>query len=165
MYARDRDALERFCRDLEGQVSGAVVAARSAEEAVQGADIVVTVTTSQTPVVMADWIAPGAHVNAVGANAASRQELDPEILRRASMVVVDDLDQARIEAGELIELAGRGLLDWSNVKVLHEVLASDASSPDRQSVTVFKSLGAGLEDLALGSLIYDRATAGSAKLP
>ena len=86
-----------------------------------------------------------------------------DLVRRAAAIVVDDREQAKIEAGELIELAGRGLLDWSKVKLLHEIVASDAAPPDRRSVTVFKSLGAGLEDLALSSLAYDRAIAGSAE--
>jgi ornithine cyclodeaminase/alanine dehydrogenase-like protein (mu-crystallin family) len=107
---------------------------------------------------MASWLKPGAHVNGIGANAANRRELDPEIVLKASLVVTDDIPQAKAEAAELIDLANAGKLDWGRVRPLHEIVAGSASR-DPNALTLFKSLGVGLEDVAVASVIYDRAVA------
>jgi alanine dehydrogenase len=126
---------------------------------VADADIVTTATNSATPVVMASWLKPGAHVNGIGANAANRRELDPEIVLRASLVVTDDIPQAKTEAAEFIDLAKAGRLDWSRVKPLHEIVVAPSIPRDASAITLFKSLGVGLEDVAVASIIYDRAVA------
>jgi ornithine cyclodeaminase/alanine dehydrogenase-like protein (mu-crystallin family) len=157
VFARDRARLEDFCAALAAELGLPVHAAATAEAAA-GADIVVTATTSSQPVLRGAWIAPGTHVNAMGANAASRRELDSDLVLRAALVVTDDVAQAQGEAGELIELAAAGRLEWSQVKPLHEIVG-DGFRRDRDAITLFKSLGAGLEDVAIASLVYDRAKA------
>jgi ornithine cyclodeaminase/alanine dehydrogenase-like protein (mu-crystallin family) len=131
----------------------------SAEAAVANADIVVAATNSATPVVMNSWVRPGTHVVGMGANAANRREIDAEIILRASLVVTDDIPQAKLEAGEFIDLAKAGRLDWSTVKPLHEIIAGPHLARDPAAITVFKSLGVGLEDVAVASVVYDRAIA------
>ncbi len=108
---------------------------------------------------MHGWLKPGAHVNAVGANAADRRELDPEIVLRAATVVTDDIEQAQREAGEFIDLHRAGRLDWMSVKALHQIVAEQNFARADGALTLFKSLGVGLEDVAAASLIYDRAMA------
>jgi ornithine cyclodeaminase/alanine dehydrogenase-like protein (mu-crystallin family) len=125
----------------------------------RGADIVVTAPNSSTPVVMSEWLSPGTHVNAMGADAASRRELDPQIVLRAAMVVTDDIEQAKSEAAELIDLARAGRLAWSDVMPLWRIVGSPDFRRDHDAITLFKSLGVGLEDLAIASLLYDRAVA------
>jgi len=159
VFARDRLKRKVFGRGLQSEIGLPVKEAASAEEAVRGADIVVTATTSETPVLMSSWLAPGAHVNAMGANSASRRELDPEIVRRAALIVTDDVAQAKLEAAELIDLAQIGRLDWENVVPLHRIAGLPAAERDPNAITLFKSLGVGLEDLAIASLVYDRAMA------
>jgi alanine dehydrogenase len=159
VFARDRAKLATFCAALGKELGQPVRAAASAEAAVAGADIVVTATNSATPVLMNDWLAPGTHVNAMGANAANRREIDPEIVLRASLVVTDDIAQAKAEAAEFIDLAKAGRFDWSKVKPLHEVVAAPRAARDASAVTLFKSLGVGLEDVAAASIVYDRAMA------
>jgi alanine dehydrogenase len=110
------------------------------------------------PVCRADWIAAGAHVNAAGANAADRRELDADTVLRAGLPVTDHRAQAQIEAAESIDLAKEGRLDWANVHELGDVVTDKAprrTSPDQ--LTLFKSLGIALEDVAFGELIYRRA--------
>jgi alanine dehydrogenase len=158
VYARARDKLEAFCSGLAKELGAPVHAAASAEEAVAGADIVTTATNSATPVVMASWLKAGAHVNGIGANAANRREIDPEIVLKASLVVTDDIPQAKTEAAEFIDLAKAGRLDWSHVKPLHEVITGSVPR-EPGALTLFKSLGVGLEDVAVASVIYDRALA------
>jgi len=159
VFVRTRSDLEAFCAELAGELAVPVRAAASAEAAVADADIVVTITNSATPVVMRDWLKAGTHVNAAGANAANRRELDPEIVLQAATVVTDDIEQAKLEAGEFIDLAKAGKLDWSRVKALHQIVAAPNFAREAGALTVFKSLGVGLEDVAAASLIYDRAMA------
>jgi ornithine cyclodeaminase/alanine dehydrogenase-like protein (mu-crystallin family) len=157
--ARDRGKLEAFCEKLANEMGAPVRAAASVEEAVSGADIVVTATGSAEPVLKQTWLAPGAHVNAMGANAANRREVDADCVLKASLVVTDHIEQAKIEAAEFIDLAKAGRLDWASVKPLHEILAGPPIKRDAKAHTLFKSLGVGLEDVAAASVIYDRAMA------
>jgi alanine dehydrogenase len=159
VFARDPAKREAFCERLASELALPVRAAASAADAVAGADIVVTATNSSTPVVMQEWLAPGTHVNAMGANAASRRELDPQIVLRAAMLVTDDVEQAKAEAAEFIDLARAGQLDWNDLIPLHGIVGAQRPSRDRTAITLFKSLGVGLEDLAIASLLYDRAVA------
>jgi ornithine cyclodeaminase/alanine dehydrogenase-like protein (mu-crystallin family) len=135
-----------------------VRAAASGEDVVAGADIVVTATNAAKPVLLNAWLTPGTHVNAMGANAAARREVDGDIVLRASLVVTDDIAQAKMEAGEFIDLAKAGQLDWSKVTPLHALIGTRAKRGE-QDITLFKSLGVGLEDAAVASVIYDRAIA------
>ncbi len=83
-------------------------------------------------------------------------ELDPEIVLAASIIATDDVDQARKEAGEFIALGDQ--LDWNRILPLHKLVSDPASAArDPAALTVYKSLGAGLEDLAIASLLYDRS--------
>jgi alanine dehydrogenase len=159
VFARSRDKLEAFCVRLGPELNAPVTAARTAEEAVAEADIVTAATNSATPVVMASWLKPGAHVNGVGANAANRRELDAEIVLKASLVVTDDIPQAKTEAAEFIDLAKTGKLDWGCIKPLHEIVTAPSVPREASAITLFKSLGVGLEDVAVASIIYDRAVA------
>jgi ornithine cyclodeaminase/alanine dehydrogenase-like protein (mu-crystallin family) len=157
--ARDRGKLQSFCDALAKEVNVPVRAAASGKDACAGADIVIAATNSATPVVMKPWLKAGAHVVGMGANAANRRELDPEIVLSAALLVTDDIPQAKLEAAEFIDLAKAGRLDWSAIKPLHEIVAAPPANRDAVALTVFKSLGVGLEDVAVASVIYDRAIA------
>ena len=95
-----QETLDAFCERLAPMIKARIRCANTPEEAAQEADIVVTATTSETPVLQAEWLQPGAHVNAMGANAASRMELDPAIVATAALIATDDVAQARKEAAE-----------------------------------------------------------------
>ncbi len=129
----------------------------TAQAAVQGMDIVVTTTPSRTPVVQREWLAPGVHINAIGADAAGKQELAPAILK-AAKVVVDDWAQAS-HSGEINVALARG--EFSQEQVygsLGEVVAG--KKPGRlgpEEITVFDSTGLIIQDLALGYAVYLRA--------
>ncbi len=132
-------------------------ATREAAEAVTGQDIVVTTTPSRSPVVVRDWVSPGTHINAIGADAAGKQELDPAILT-AAKVVVDDWAQAS-HSGEINVALARGDLTREQVYgMLGEIVAG--KKPGRQTpaeITVFDSTGLVIQDLALGLAVYQRA--------
>lgn len=157
--ARDKAKLEAFCTRLAGELGAPVRAASSVEEAASGADIVVTATGSAEPVLKQAWLAPGAHINAIGANAANRREVDADCVLKASLVVTDHIEQAKMEAGEFIDLAKAGKFDWSAVTPLHKIVAGPPVTHDAKAHTLFKSLGVGLEDVVAASIVYDRAMA------
>jgi ornithine cyclodeaminase/alanine dehydrogenase-like protein (mu-crystallin family) len=160
VYARNRENLVAFCFNLAEELGGAQVrAAESAEDAVRGADIVVTATGSSEPVLKHAWLSPGAHVNAMGANAANRREIDEDCVLKASLVVTDHIEQAKTEAAEFIDLAKAGRFDWSKVRTLQEIVAGPRIAREPNAITLFKSLGVGLEDVAAASVVYDRAVA------
>ncbi len=156
VFARRREQAEAFCMQMEGLVKAKLHIAASAEAAVAQADIVVTATSSATPVVQRAWLKPGVHVNAMGANAAARMELDPAIIADASLVVTDDVDQARHEAAEFLH--PDAAFDWARLQPLHALVRAGRGARAETDISVFKSLGAGLEDLAIASLLYDRCT-------
>lgn len=124
-----------------------VRAAASAEEAVRGADVVVTATASPTPVLSGEWLSPGVHINAVGAARPDWRELDDEMLRRA-LVYVDSREAAMKESGDVIA-AGEIFAE------IGEVVSG--TKPGRRSpeeITLFKSLGLAVEDVATAELVY-----------
>jgi ornithine cyclodeaminase/alanine dehydrogenase-like protein (mu-crystallin family) len=132
-----------------------VHAAASAEECCRGADVVVTATSSRTPVLRGDWLSPGTHVNAVGAPRPDWRELDDAVFGRARLYV-DSREAAARESGDVI---GSGA---EVVAELGEVVAG--TRPGRQSaaeITVFKSLGLAVEDVVAADLVYRKALAGA----
>jgi alanine dehydrogenase len=151
----------RAFADKTSSASGwEVRAVDSAEAAVRGADIVCTVTASPTPVLHGDWLAPGVHVNAVGACAPVHRELDSAAVARARLFV-DARESAVHEAGELLLAKQEGALDEGHIAgELADVLAGRV--PGRQSateITLFKSLGLAVEDVAAAHHVYERAKA------
>jgi thiomorpholine-carboxylate dehydrogenase len=127
-----------------------VDAAASAEEAVRGADVVVTATTSPTPVLSGEWLSPGAHINAVGAPRPDWRELDDEVLRRAK-VYVDSREAAMKESGDVI--AAREVL----AEIGEVISGAEQGRRSAEEVTLFKSLGLAVEDVATAELVYRNA--------
>lgn len=130
---------------------------RASVEEVARSDIVCTLTPATAPVVKASWIRPGTHINAVGADAPGKQELDPEILIR-SMVVVDDLAQA-CHGGEINVALRQGLFRKEQIWAsLGEIMAgTKRGREDAQATTVFDSTGLAIEDIATAWLVYQKA--------
>jgi alanine dehydrogenase len=154
-YGRDRARRERFAKEMSERLGLNVVATESSAEAVRGADIVTTATTTALPVLHGADLAHGVHVNAIGANHANKRELDEEAVASADVIVVDSIEQSRQEAGDLI-MAFRGdEACWTGVKRLSEVVAGKATGRSRDSeVTLFKSNGIASWDLAVAVKVY-----------
>ena len=161
-----RDAVRRadFCQEMSEILGVPVVAASSAEEAVRDAEIVITATNTIKPVLLGEWLAPGTHVNAVGANFAFRRELDVDAVTRAAIVAVDSKEQAQMEAGDLIEAfkedrAGKeDGAGWGGVRELGEIVSGKL--PGRESaeqITLFKSIGIATWDIAVAARVFERA--------
>ena len=157
-FSRNPEHRERFAREMTAQLGFPVVAVASAQEAVRGADIVVTSTTSTNPVLDGSWLAPGMHVNAIGANFPQKHELDGEAIRRCDIIVADSREQSKIEAGDLIQMYGDDKRRWASVTELAEIVAGKTpgrSSPEQ--ITLFKSNGIATEDVVVAGRIYELA--------
>jgi ornithine cyclodeaminase/alanine dehydrogenase-like protein (mu-crystallin family) len=150
-YSRNAGRLEEFCRRFDCEAGEYN---RDAAEQ----DVVVTMTTSRDPVLRGEWLRPGALVCAAGANRLEARELDNAVLERATFVCCDSLEQAKLEAGDLVEPVERGVLDWLEVHELAEVVGGEISGRQHEDdIVVFKSVGIASEDVAVASLVYERA--------
>jgi len=153
--AESREQFVRECAALDTATDVAIEAAASAEAAVRGADVIVTATTSREPVLEAEWVSPGAHINAVGSNNHKRRELPSALIESAGLIAVDSLEQARIESGDLIlALDDAG---WRNPKLVElSALAAGTHAWSRGSApTIFKSNGLGVQDVAAAGFVYN----------
>ncbi len=153
VWSPTRANLERFAAQHPG-----VRAAASAEEAVSGADVVVVATSSAVPVIQSEWVADGAHVIAIGASRPWQQELDPALVARARLIV-DSRAAALVESGDIVRPIRDGLFGEDHVAAeLGDVVAGRTSGRTRiDDVTLFKSLGLAVEDIAAAGLVYRRA--------
>jgi alanine dehydrogenase len=166
VYSPTREHRTAFAFVLADELGIETEPVDSGEDCVDGADVVVTITKSADPVCRAEWLKPGAHVNAAGANAADRRELDPEIVIRAALRVTDDRAQAQVEAAEFRDLVSAGRLAWSDIHELGDLLTGRVRGRSAASdITVYKSLGIALEDIAFAELIYRRALAAKVGRP
>jgi alanine dehydrogenase len=162
VFGRDQERRERFCQDINQTIQSAskfhANPVASAEEAVTDCDIVVTATTSSTPVLFGEWLKPGAHVNAIGANYEHRRELDLKAIERASVIATDDIEQVRYESSDLAQAVEKNILSWQSVSSLGDIVAGRLPGRNsEQDITLFKSLGVAMEDVALAIRAYDRA--------
>jgi alanine dehydrogenase len=157
-FGRDPVRRADFCSEMSQRLGMQIVAATSAEEAVRDADVVVTITNSIKPVLSAAWLAPGTHVNAVGANFAFRRELEPDVVSRAAVIAVDSKEQAQIEAGDLIEPFKQDPSGWDRVCELAQIVSGKL--PGRggaDQITLFKSVGIATWDIAVAARVFERA--------
>jgi ornithine cyclodeaminase/alanine dehydrogenase len=160
VFARTPEHRESYARAMEKELGVEVVPVPSGEACVAEADVVVTITKSAEPVCRAAWLAPGAHVNAAGANSGDRREVDAETVLRAAVKLTDHVEQAKVEAGEFRDLVAAGKLAWSDIRELGELVTGKAKGRTSPSeLTLFKSLGIALEDVAFAELVYQRALA------
>ncbi|HEU5348899.1 MAG TPA: ornithine cyclodeaminase family protein, partial [Ktedonobacterales bacterium] len=158
VYARTLEVVRTFCDDMEAETNIAFVPVEQPEQVVREADIIVTATTARDPVVLGAWLQPGQHLNVMGSNWAHRREVDGEAVRRSAVVAVDARDQALMEAGDLLQAAQTGDFLMEHAVELSEIVAGKvAGRPDAAAITLFKSLGIGLEDVAVAGWVYARA--------
>ena len=166
VFARAGERREAYARAMESELNLEVRPAPSGQACVAEADVVVTITNSAEPVCRADWLAEGAHVNVAGANSYDRREVDAETVLRAAVKATDHVEQAKVEAGEFRELVAAGKLAWSAIRELGELVTGKASGRSSPSdLTLFKSLGIALEDVAFAELVYQRTLAARAGRP
>lgn len=157
-FGRDRARREQFAAEMAERLKVSVSAADSAEAAVRDVDIVITSTTSTTPVLEGRWLKPGMHINAIGANFPNKRELDDEAVRRSHVIAADSRAQSKMEAGDLMRFFGEDDSRWSAVLELAEIVAGKApgrTSPEQ--ITLFRSNGIAIEDIVVAGHIYELA--------
>ena len=159
VWSRSASTLDAFAAKYEGRFRFRLVPSTDLESVVRGADVVATITPARGPIVQDEWISPGTHIAAVGADKGGDQELDPRILQRAR-IFVDDIRQCRTD-GEINVPLAEGLISESDIAgEIGQVVAGKLqgrTSPDE--ITVFDSTGIALQDSATVPLEYERAVA------
>jgi len=156
VHARDATRRDAFVRRMSGATGVEVIGASNAEAAVREADVICCATTSSEPVFDATWLRPGTHVNGIGAFHLGMVELPPELFGRASLVAVDSREAALAEAGDVVAGIERGFLAREDLVTIGTVGRSWAESRDPAAITVFKSVGLAIQDVAAAELIAAR---------
>jgi ornithine cyclodeaminase/alanine dehydrogenase-like protein (mu-crystallin family) len=160
VWSRSEEKRSAFASECGRRFGVQVEAVGTAEEAVRGADVVVTATNSAEPVVQNSWISAGTHVNAMGSNQPQRRELPPELVHRADLLVADSVEQSRMESGDLLLALKEA--DWSRVAELQDVIGGATGRRTNEGVTIFKSNGLAVEDVIAAGVVYERAMAAGA---
>ena len=156
-YSRSPQNRQTFANEMHERFGLDVDPVASAEECARDVDIFITITGANDPVVDGSWLAPGTHINAVGATTPSRRELDVESVRRSVVVVVEQLEQAQADAAELIEAVKEGALRWEDVVLLKDLVSGNAPQRTAGAITQFNSLGVATEDLAAAAFVVEKA--------
>jgi len=158
VYSPHAEHRQRFCAEVGVRHHFRVIPVETPERAVRDAEIIVAATTATEPVVRGEWLSPGVHVNAIGANLEFRRELDSTAVASADFIATDDVEQVRYESTDLAEPVKEGCLSWDRVYSLGDVVAGKRAGRTAPSdITLFKSLGVAIEDVALAVRAYERA--------
>jgi ornithine cyclodeaminase len=156
--ARSFETAKNFANEMQPHSAALIEPVAGGEAAVRGADIIVTATTSRDPVIQREWISPGAHINAIGTFSPKAREVDTATIA-AARLFVDRRESALNEAGDYLIAAQEGAIGPEHIRAdLGEVLTGihpGRTSPEE--ITVFKSLGLAIEDLAAAAHVYKKA--------
>jgi alanine dehydrogenase len=157
VWSRSEQKRLAFAEACSRRFQAPVTATATAQEAVEGARIVVTATSAKDPVIESGWVGEGTHINAMGSNQAGRRELPADLVFRASLIAVDSLEQAKMESGDLLLAASPGEWDKLPLVELQQLVAGSARDQASPRVTVFKSNGLAVQDVAAAAHVYERA--------
>lgn len=159
-WSRNSENLRKFCEEMTEATGVTVIAAETPEEAVKEKDIVITATDSKEPVLKGEWLTEGTHINAIGSNSPTRQELDVEAVKRCDCIIVDSYEQAMLESGDLAKAAEADAFYWEDARELGLVVIGEYPGREASNeITLFESQGIALEDIALAGQVYEKAVA------
>jgi ornithine cyclodeaminase/alanine dehydrogenase len=157
VYSRREESRKAFAEKMGGRLGMEVETTHSADEPA-AQDIVVTATSAREPVLLGEWLRPGAHVNAAGSNFLFKSEIDREVVRRANFVCVDSREELGLEAGDLQRPLETGVILPEAIYELGQVIAGQVRGRrGPEDITLFASQGLALEDMAAARVVYDRA--------
>lgn len=160
VYSRDAERRERFADEMSRSLGIPVEPVHTPDRAASEKDIVITATTSKSPVFDGRTIAEGTHLCVIGSNFLSKAEVDATTIRRADRIVCDSVDACQLEAGDFVAALEEGGFEWAKAKELRDVVTGNADGRCTPSeITLFKSVGLALEDLAVAAVVYERAMA------
>jgi len=157
VFSRNMNNRKNFCEIIKKNIQNVdVIPSKTSKECVEDADIITTITNSATPVLSSEWIKPGTHINAAGTNIGTKRELDEKTISKASIIITDNIPQAKVECGDLIHSIKQGKTSWGKINSLSDLVAGKIKRRNNDSeITIFESQGVGLEDLAVGSAVYN----------
>ena len=150
VFARNAERLGAFCTRMSDRLGLDVVPAASPEDTVRGSDIVSTITTASSPLFEASWLSPGTHINAAGSNSLIRREVGEDVLKVCRPIVVDSVDTALKEAGDLLPVLEKGRLSERQLVELGDIIVG--AHPGRskpEDITLFESQGMAIQDIAV----------------
>jgi alanine dehydrogenase len=159
VWSPTREKRDRLAERAEAELGLRAVATESLEAAIDGADVVTLATRATEPFLASQMLSSGVHVNAVGAITPERAEFDPALLERATLIAADSPPQVRKLSREFLEGFGGNEKAWQRVLPLSSLLAEGSGRPAGSDLTIFKAMGMGISDLALGAALLDRARA------
>jgi ornithine cyclodeaminase/alanine dehydrogenase len=160
VYSLNEDRRRQFAAEMHEACQCEVEPVPRPEMAAEDKDIIITATTSREPVLNGHWIAEGTHLNVIGSNFLGKAEVDAVAVRRCNAIVVDSKDQARVEAGDFVQALEEGSIHWADVHELGQVIVGRYTGrAHAEDVTMFKSLGIAIEDVAVAGRVYARAQA------
>jgi ornithine cyclodeaminase/alanine dehydrogenase-like protein (mu-crystallin family) len=160
VYSRNGERRETFAAEMTEFCGTRVVAVHSPQEAIREKDIVICATTSETPLFDGRELEPGTHLNVVGSNYLTKSEIDVETVRRADILVCDSIEACRREAGDFVAALEAGVTDWELMHDLGDVVTGrETGRANPEQITLFKSVGLAIEDVAAGVHVYHRARA------
>jgi alanine dehydrogenase len=158
VYSPNDDNRRRFAAEMREVCQVEVEPVPRPEMAAEDKDIIITATNSREPVLNGHWIAEGTHINAIGSNFLGKAEIDDVAVRRCESIVVDSKDQARLEAGDFVQALEEGSIHWADVHELGQIIVGRYTGRAHpQDVTLFKSLGIAVEDVAVAARVYAKA--------
>lgn len=158
VYSRNAERRHQFAREMSEYCGTQVVAVHSPLEAAGEKDIVICATSSEVPLFEGRVLEPGTHLNVVGSNYLAKAEIDIETVRRADTIVCDSIEACRREAGDFVEALEAGVTDWPLMHELAEVVVGRQTGRARpEHITLFKSVGLAIEDVALAAKLLERA--------
>lgn len=148
---------EKYAEEMRAQLGIDIEAKGQTKEAIEGSDVVITATPAREPIVMNEWISKGMHINAIGADAPGKQELDPRILKRAK-IVVDDREQA-FHGGEVNVALSEGQVREDNIyaDIAEIIIGKRLGRTSDEEITIFDSTGLAIQDIATAWMVYQKA--------
>jgi alanine dehydrogenase len=160
VYTRTPQAREAFCRRMSERLGIEVSPAEQPEAVARDADIVITASTAESPILFGDWLARPGLVVAAGANHWYKREIDGRVVARSGLVVTDDREQSKVESGNLMWAVGHGLITWSRIAELGDVVSGHVPVPDLNSSNIlFTSHGLASTQVAIAAKAYELARA------
>jgi ornithine cyclodeaminase len=155
---RNIEHAEELAREMRPQFSFSIEPVRTNEEAVRGADVIVTATSSLEPVINKEWISPGAHVNAIGTHSPNSREIDGATMA-AAKIFVDRRESALNESGDYLLAAKEGLVNAESIigEIGELLVGTKTGRTSATDITLFKSLGLAIEDVVTADYLYQKA--------
>ncbi len=158
VYSRNEERCLQFCELMSEWCNTRVVPSRNPDEVAAEKDIVICATSARTPLFEGKVLDEGTHLNVIGSNYLNKAEIDATTVHRADTIVCDSIEQCRLEAGDFVQALEDGAVEWSHMHELADVVAGrETGRKTAESITLFKSVGLAIEDVAVAVRLVELA--------